>query len=342
MPLAEEYSAISAPLNATPAQVNAALRTARREVGGLIRDVDTAESNITTLRTDVDDLMDDVPAKLTPAWTRLDANQFDPAPPIESYASSTFTAVPAWAANTAYVVGDFVKPSTTNGYVYECVTAGTSHLTTEPTWGTTLGADTTDNTVTWRCRGLGVIGTPADLSATVLVGMPLKFVYSGTRYYGVVLYVNTTRIAFAGAPILTNATLTEVHYGRTDRVIQKVWKVAGNYANSVQDLFANISNAYEIWLAARAYLVDFYVRHKTNAGTTQGRVNIKLGGNAVSRDSTDQGPQPSTSWVQNSHVAVHATNYAVDYTETLEVACTVVDSGTDSADLSVAATFVLE
>lgn len=342
MPLSEEFSAIAAPLNATPAQINAALRTARREVGSLIRDLDQSQADISGLRTDVNDLMDDVPAKLAPPWTRLDASQFDPAPPVESYASGVFTAIPAWAANTAYSLGNFVKPSTTNGYVYECVAAGTSHATTEPTWGTTLGGNTTDNTVTWRCRGLGVIGTPADMSATLAAGMPLKFVYSATRYYGIVLYVNTTRIAFAGAPLLTNATLTEVHYGRTDRVVQRWWNVAGAYANSTQDLLANINNAYEMWLAGRAYLVDWYVRHRTNAGTSNGRVNLKLGGNAVSVDSSNEGPQPTTSWVQNSHVAVHATNYAVDYTEAIEIACTVVDSGSDSSDLSVAATFVME
>lgn len=56
-----------------------------------------------------------------------------------------------WAVGTAYAVGDVVKPTTYAAHSYKCTTAGTSHATTEPTWGTTNGGTTTDNTVTWTC-----------------------------------------------------------------------------------------------------------------------------------------------------------------------------------------------
>jgi len=59
----------------------------------------------------------------------------------------------AWAANTAYVVGDIRVPTTANGYQYRCTIAGTSHATTEPTWGTALGVTQTDGTVTWEMDG---------------------------------------------------------------------------------------------------------------------------------------------------------------------------------------------
>lgn len=58
---------------------------------------------------------------------------------------------PQWQASTAYSLEDKVRPTTDNGYWYECTTAGTSGGT-EPTWGTTPGGTTTDNTVTWTCR----------------------------------------------------------------------------------------------------------------------------------------------------------------------------------------------
>lgn len=57
-----------------------------------------------------------------------------------------------WAANTAYVLLNFRIPTTANGYVYECTTAGTSHAATEPTWPTTVGNTVADGTVTWTCR----------------------------------------------------------------------------------------------------------------------------------------------------------------------------------------------
>jgi len=57
-----------------------------------------------------------------------------------------------WAAATAYTKGQFVSPTTKNGYRYECTTAGTSHADTEPTWGTTAAGTTEDNTAVWTCR----------------------------------------------------------------------------------------------------------------------------------------------------------------------------------------------
>lgn len=55
------------------------------------------------------------------------------------------------ARNTAYVVGDVIKPTTYASHSYKCTTAGTSHNTTEPTWTTTNGATTTDGTAVFTC-----------------------------------------------------------------------------------------------------------------------------------------------------------------------------------------------
>lgn len=56
-----------------------------------------------------------------------------------------------WQATTAYSLGDYVSPTTPNGYVYECITAGTSG-SGEPSWPTTHGDTKTDGSVTWGCR----------------------------------------------------------------------------------------------------------------------------------------------------------------------------------------------
>jgi hypothetical protein len=76
---------------------------------------------------------------------------------------------PAWADTTAYTVreaaeagsGSVVKPlATPNGRHFKCTVAGTSHATTEPTWDTTIGNPTTDNTVTWEAiQALSLSGT---------------------------------------------------------------------------------------------------------------------------------------------------------------------------------------
>lgn len=57
-----------------------------------------------------------------------------------------------WAVARAYALGDYVRPTTNNGFIYEATVAGTSHAATEPTWPTTEGNTVVDNGVTWTCR----------------------------------------------------------------------------------------------------------------------------------------------------------------------------------------------
>ena len=56
----------------------------------------------------------------------------------------------AWAASTAFAVGDVRRATTSqnSGLVFECTTAGTSG-SSEPTWPTDIGSTLTDNTVVW-------------------------------------------------------------------------------------------------------------------------------------------------------------------------------------------------
>ena len=56
----------------------------------------------------------------------------------------------AWAAGTAFSVGDVRRATTSqnSGLVFECTTAGTSGGS-EPSWPTDIGSTITDNTVVW-------------------------------------------------------------------------------------------------------------------------------------------------------------------------------------------------
>lgn len=63
-----------------------------------------------------------------------------------------YTVSSTWTAGTAYAIGDVVLPTTNNGMFYECIIAGTSHATTEPTWTTTNNSRYSDGTVTWIAR----------------------------------------------------------------------------------------------------------------------------------------------------------------------------------------------
>jgi hypothetical protein len=57
----------------------------------------------------------------------------------------------AWAATTAFVVGDVRRATTlqTSGLVFRCTVAGTS-ASTEPAWPTDIGSAITDGTATWQ------------------------------------------------------------------------------------------------------------------------------------------------------------------------------------------------
>lgn len=57
-----------------------------------------------------------------------------------------------WAANTEYVVGALRLPTSPDGHVYRCTTAGTSN-SAEPSWDTTHGNTTADGTVVWTNDG---------------------------------------------------------------------------------------------------------------------------------------------------------------------------------------------
>lgn len=57
-----------------------------------------------------------------------------------------------WTASTSYALGALIEPTSSNGYVYKCTTAGTSSSTTQPTWPTSVGSTVTDNSsIVWTC-----------------------------------------------------------------------------------------------------------------------------------------------------------------------------------------------
>lgn len=90
--------------------------------------------------------------------------------------SVTLTVADSWsrahATATAFNVGDLVRPSTGNTYVYMAVTAGATGGSA-PTWPTVIGQTVTDGGVTWACVGRYVVrfsSDPASWSAPFSAG----------------------------------------------------------------------------------------------------------------------------------------------------------------------------
>jgi hypothetical protein len=59
-----------------------------------------------------------------------------------------------WTATTTYTTGQFVRPTSGNGYIYYCQVGGTTGGS-QPSWPTTIGASVTDSGATWTCIGHG-------------------------------------------------------------------------------------------------------------------------------------------------------------------------------------------
>jgi len=97
--------------------------------------------------------------------------------PLQTRITST------WAASKAYSLGDFVVPSTVNGYIYECTTAGTSG-TAEPTWPTTVGTTVTDNTAVWTCRSPNLVGSAIDTKLSEMYSFDTALVDIATGKLG--------------------------------------------------------------------------------------------------------------------------------------------------------------
>ena len=89
-----------------------------------------------------------------------------------NFPAATGTANPSWAASHSYTTGTLIVDG--NGNIQRCTTGGTSGGSA-PTWATTIGNTTSDNTVTWTL----VARSTAPLPMITHVVVP-SFPYTGT------------------------------------------------------------------------------------------------------------------------------------------------------------------
>ena len=116
-----------------------------------------------------------------------------------------------WEASTAYILGDYVWPTTFNGYRYVCTTAGTSGAS-EPTWPTTLGNTVNDGSVVWTCIALAS-AIPEQHEEIIILGATGYLATSASAY-------TVDRATIAGR----HATINFLRWGkeRLDRYEKKL------------------------------------------------------------------------------------------------------------------------
>lgn len=114
-------------------------------------------------------------------WNQIVANQADDADTgypaggvvIGNKALTVVAAssLSAWTAATAYVPGDFRRPTSPNGHGYRCVVGGTSG-SSQPTWPTGSGREVDDNGVIWVESGTAFV--KYDVTADIVI-TPVDF-----------------------------------------------------------------------------------------------------------------------------------------------------------------------
>lgn len=81
----------------------------------------------------------------------------------------------AWAGSHGFITDDWVRPTTYNGHIYECTSAGTSGAT-EPTWKTTDGQTDTTGGATFTCRSIAITNIE-DIDDTLWVSLGTSAFY---------------------------------------------------------------------------------------------------------------------------------------------------------------------
>lgn len=118
-----------------------------------------------------------------------------------------------WAATTAYSLGDRVEPTTPNGLLYECTTAGTSGGS-EPTFPTgAIGDTVVDGTVVWTYVAARHEITEVELSddnvtyQTAGNALSLGTSISGSSGNAKTLYIRVTN---AVTSVISNTSYPEI------------------------------------------------------------------------------------------------------------------------------------
>lgn len=167
-------------------------------------------------------------------------------------------------------------------------------------------------------------------TSDVVVGMPIRYEDSGGPWYAMITAVTTnTSITIAGAPLDTGDDITTLEVGTADMIMQlSLDPPEKTYGDGAADIGHG-----ETWRLPTAYLVTFSAWHEVDdTGASQPKVNVHVGGSAVSTNDTNLGIQVAAAETEtlNSAVAINTTNYEISYGDVVVGRCTAAGTNGDA------------
>jgi len=138
------------------------------------------------------------------------------------------TAPTVWAGSAAKTLGDVVKPTVWNDTLFECVVAGTTAASPEPTWPTTIGGEVVDGTVTWQAAKIGLLKRALFFA--------LYSAAPGETGGGTELsYVNYTRVALNPSDANWTSSVQLGGFGRNDNAVAIVFPAPDSGPQTITD-----------------------------------------------------------------------------------------------------------
>jgi hypothetical protein len=189
------------------------------------------------------------------------------------------------------------------------------------------------------------------------VGLPIKYIYGGTTYYGMIDAVTAnTHIDIKGAALNTGVGVDTLYYGHSGLVIQKRIIIPGAYMVPWVDpdgdtekttMLADIAKEYWKWDGPEACFVALEGTQSTADTTAQPYFNVRVYQAAawypLVTDNANKGIQlsgtPGT-WADSSAVGIDTDRYAIDEEDDLEVICDATGCDGDADHVTLQAIFV--
>jgi hypothetical protein len=181
------------------------------------------------------------------------------------------------------------------------------------------------------------ITTNTDLTSLIKVGYPLKYVISGTTYYGIVTAITSGLITIAGPPL--GGSITDLYYGPPNKVTQMMVSIPGTYESSSDTalILTKFLMSF-VWMKPASYLVKYTMKSLTVDTGTKGRASFRVAG--VDVNTSSGGLTLSVSGTTYSTVVdINSSYYGVANGAEIELSVTKGGNG-DAANLVANAIFV--